>query len=164
MTDLKIPTEISSPSTGRTGSDWTPREIQVARIQKLQTKLLQTIRDNSIPADEVVTALGGCIVWILGMNIATLTAANNQIKILRKQLLQGVEKQWPVCERLKADILRRVTSGNEPGAIGPQIDAGQSAPPGTGEAQPTGSAEADPSVSEPGTIDRDHPPEVPDKP
>ena len=106
--NLKPPVGYGIKLPQPTRSEWKPPEIleqeRIKRIQGLQKMLFETIRDNPIPANEACAALGGCAVWLIGLNVARQSQAIEVVGEMKRDMKLAIVKQWPTMMKLREQV------------------------------------------------------------
>ena len=91
---------------------WTPEEIvrkeRDDRVKALQDSILLTIKNIPIPPEEVCAALGGCAVYIIGLNTEQFGQAMASVAKMKREMKLALSKHWPNLVRLRKEIASRV--------------------------------------------------------
>lgn len=89
---------------------WTPQEIlqeqSDRRVKALQDDILRTIKTHPIASTEVLAALGGCAVYIVGLNVNQFSEAVQLIGKLKSEMRRMLKTHWGHLSDLRKEVAR----------------------------------------------------------
>jgi hypothetical protein len=106
---------------------WKPQDMlekeRFERIRGLQEKLFLTIKENPIPAEEVCAALGGCAVWMIGLNVEKVSDALEIIGGMKRDMKVAIKMQWEAITLMRK--VAKVKQSGDNRIVVPEMKQGE---------------------------------------